>query len=148
MKKVLFWIFIAFIAIQFIPVNRENPPINPDNNFVTIYKTPKDIELILKKACYDCHSNETIYPSYSNFAPISWMIKDHVNEGRRYLNFSDWANQTEEVKANALEKSILTIDNYQMPLPSYISKHPEANLTRKERDILIIYFNHLLSQKK
>lgn len=145
MKKILFWIVVILVLIQFIPIDYNNPKVEEKDNFVSLNKPPKHIESLLKKACYDCHSNETVYPSYSKYAPVSWMIKEHVNEGRRYLNFSEWGSYTKELKSNALEKSILSIKTYEMPLPSYISKHPEANLTRKDRDDLVRYLDRLMA---
>ena len=143
MKKIIFWIAIIFLAIQFIPINRENKPVNSKNNFVDIYKTPEHIKVILKNACYDCHSNETLYPNYAYIAPISWTIKDHINVGRQYLNFSEWGSYNKEIKQNAIEKTIFTVKNLQMPIPSYISYHPKANLTTKQRTDLENYFSSL-----
>lgn len=97
------------MAIQFIPVDRENKPIDSKNNFVDIYKTPQNIKVILKNACYDCHSNETIYPNYAYVAPISWTIKDHINEGREHLNFSEWGIYNKELKENAIEKTVSSL---------------------------------------
>ncbi|PZU86693.1 MAG: cytochrome C [Chryseobacterium sp.] len=146
LKKIIFWIVVVFLAIQLIPVDRENKPIDKKENFVDIYKTPANIQSILKNSCYDCHSNETLYPQYSYVAPISWAVKDHINEGRKYLNFSEWGKYNEDLKQNAIEKSISTVRDFQMPLPSYISYHPKANLTQKQRKDLQSYFLQL--QKK
>lgn len=148
MKKTILWTAIAFLGIQLIPVDKVNKAINPQNNFVDIYKTPQPITQILQSACYDCHSNQTHYPSYSQIAPISWAIKDHVNQGRDYLNFSEWGTYNKELKQNALEKSILSVANLQMPLVSYINYHPEANLTALQRKTLENYFSQILEKEK
>lgn len=136
-----------FVAIQLIPIDRTNPPVVEKNNFVSIYKTPANIQALLKASCYDCHSNETKYPNYSYVAPISWMIKDHINEGREYLNFSEWGTYNKDLKQGAIEKSIDAIKNYQMPLSSYVSKHPAANLTTKQRKELEDYFSSIKFSK-
>lgn len=143
MKKVILWIAVIFTAIQFIPVDRDNKPVDAKNNFVDIYKTPQNIRAILKNACYDCHSNETRYPKYAYVAPISWTLKDHVNQGREHLNFSEWGNYNRDLKQNAIEKSIISVKNLEMPLVSYINYHPEANLTTKQRTDLENYFSTL-----
>lgn len=140
MKKIIFWIVIVFLAIQFIPVDKLNKPIDRKNNFVDIYKTPHNIKTILKNACYDCHSNETIYPDYAHVAPISWAVKDHINEGREYLNFSEWGTYNNDIRKNAIQKTLETVRNKQMPLPSYINYHPAANLTTRQRTDLENYF--------
>ncbi|WP_051259699.1 heme-binding domain-containing protein [Epilithonimonas tenax] len=142
MKKIIFWIAIAFLGIQLIPVDRENKPINRKDNFVDINKTPDDVKVILKNACYDCHSNETKYPSYSYVAPISWTVKDHINEGREHLNFSEWGSYNKELKQNAVEKTISTVKNLKMPMPAYIGYHPKANLTTQQRKMLEKYFSN------
>ncbi len=142
MKKIIFWIAVVFLAIQLIPINRDNKAIDKNNNFVDINNTPENVKSILKNACYDCHSNETKYPKYSYIAPISWAVKDHINEGREYLNFSEWGSYNKDLKQNAIEKTISTVRDLQMPLPSYIGYHPKANLTTEQRTILENYFSN------
>ncbi|MCD9856631.1 heme-binding domain-containing protein [Epilithonimonas sp. JDS] len=143
MKKIIFWIALGFLGIQLIPVDRENKAVNRKDNFVDIYKTPDNIRVILKNACYDCHSNETEYPTYSYIAPISWTIKDHINDGREHLNFSEWGSYNKDLRENAVEKNISNVQDLEMPLPSYIGYHPKANLTTKQRETLINYFKDL-----
>lgn len=140
MKKIIFWSVVVFLGIQLIPVDRENKAVNKKDNFVDIYKTPDNIKTILRSACYDCHSNETEYPTYSYIAPISWTIKDHINQGREHLNFSEWSSYNKDLKQNAIDKTITTVRDLQMPLPSYIGYHPKANLTTKQRETLENYF--------
>ena len=103
-KKIVFWSLIIFAIIQFIPVDRTLKPIDQQENFVTVFSTPKNVQQILKKACYDCHSNETVYPKYAYVAPISWSIQHHINEGREHLNFSEWGKFNSDLKKNMLEK--------------------------------------------
>ena len=141
MKKIVFCTAVIFAGIQLIPVDRDNKPVSRQDNFVDIYKTPENIKVILKNACYDCHSNETRYPGYSYVAPISWTIKDHINQGREHLNFSEWGSYNRELKENAIEKTIATVKDLEMPLPSYIGYHPKANLTTKQRQELEVYFS-------
>src|ERR1700750_880468 len=97
-KKVLFWTLVAFALIQFIPIDRVNKPVDKAANFVEAKKTPEKIRDLIKGACYDCHSNETVYPKYAYLAPISWSVKSHVNEGREHLNFSIWGSYNKELK--------------------------------------------------
>jgi len=142
LKRIIFWIAAVFLGIQLIPVDRENKPVDRSQNFVDINKTPEDIKVILKNTCYDCHSNETEYPTYSYIAPISWTIKDHINEGRKHLNFSEWGSYNKDLKENAIEKTISTVESQEMPLPSYIGYHPKANLTTIQRKALEKYFKN------
>lgn len=140
MKKIIFWTAVVFVGIQLIPIDRENKPVDKKDNFVDIYKTPENIKTILKNACYDCHSNETEYPTYSYIAPISWTIKDHINDGREHLNFSEWGSYNKDLKQSAIEKTISSVRDLQMPLRSYIGYHPKANLTTRDRKALENYF--------
>lgn len=145
--NILYWFLIGIALIQFIPVNRMNKPIDAKLNFVHIQNTPKNIQSVLKKACYDCHSNETVYPDYAYVAPVSWSIKHHINKGRDHLNLSEWGTFDHYLKKSMLEKSVHSIKEYTMPMPGYITQHPEANLTKAERVLLTNYFEQLLKTK-
>ncbi|KFF09517.1 heme-binding domain-containing protein [Chryseobacterium luteum] len=146
-KKILFWALVVFALIQFIPVDKVNQPVNPAVNFVDAKKTPEKIGNLIKGACYDCHSNETVYPKYAQIAPVSWSIKSHVNEGREHLNFSVWGNYNKELKESMLSKSIQTVQSKAMPMPGYIVYHKKANLTDAERALLVHYFEEMLKSK-
>ncbi|MFL9835186.1 heme-binding domain-containing protein [Chryseobacterium terrae] len=147
-KKIFFWFLVGFAIIQFIPVDKVNKPVDQNKNFAKVEKTPAKVEKLLKNACYDCHSNETVYPKYAYIAPFSWSVKSHVNEGREHLNFSVWKTYNKDLKESMLKKSIQTIDNKVMPMPAYIIYHDEANLSKEERLLLSNYFKGVLDSKK
>ena len=86
-KKIIIAVLIIIVLIQFIHVGKTNPPVDLKQDFITLTKPPVEITTLLKIACYDCHSNETTYPLYFDIAPISWWAKDHVNDGRKHLNY-------------------------------------------------------------
>lgn len=146
-KKIIFWTLVAFALIQFFPIDRTNQPVDTKVNFVDARKSPEKIRTLLKNACYDCHSNETVYPKYAFIAPVSWSVKSHVNEGREHLNFSVWGTYNKDLKENMLTKSVQTIQNKAMPMPGYIVYHKEANLSEAERALLIQYFEEMLKTK-
>lgn len=146
-SNIIYWSLIVIALIQFIPVNRTNKPVEKENDFVRLQQTPPSVQAILKKACYDCHSNETVYPDYAYVAPISWSIKHHVNEAREHLNLSEWGTFNKELKKSMLENSARTLKDYTMPMPGYIAQHPEANLTKAERVLLANYFEEILAAK-
>ncbi len=131
MKKVLFLICVFLIAIQFIKIDKTLP--KTDKNLEI--KASKEVMLVLKKACYDCHSNETIYPWYSNIAPFSFSIDSHIKEGRKVLNFSLWEKYTQSQKEKKLKDIYRTV-YAAMPLESYIWLHEEANLDKKTRKMI------------
>lgn len=146
-KKILFWGVVGFVLIQLIPTDKVNKPVDHKVNFIDLKKTPQKVAQLIKGACYDCHSNETVYPKYAYVAPISWSVKSHVNEGREHLNFSVWGTYNKELKESMLDKSIQTIQNKTMPMPGYIVYHKEANLSDAERALLIQYFDEMLKSK-
>jgi len=146
-KKIVFWIFVSFAIIQFVPVDKTNKPVDKSVNFIDVKKSPQKVTALLKNACYDCHSNETVYPKYAYIAPFSWSVKDHINEGREHLNFSVWNTYNKELKEGMLSKSIQTLQDKSMPLPAYIIYHQEANLSDADRTVLITYFEEILKTK-
>ena len=104
MKIVFLSLLVLLIVIQFIPVKKSNPPI--DENMAL--KAPEDVMKLLKKSCYDCHSNETKWPWYSAIAPLSWSIVSHVNNGRKALNFSNYKKIDKNIKIKRLKRAIKT----------------------------------------
>ena len=95
---------------------------------------------MLKETCYDCHSNETKYPWYSNIAPISWLVADHRNEARHHLNFSIWGDYSQKRKDHKLEECIEMVQEGEMPMDSYTWFHPEAKLTEDQKQYLLEWF--------
>ena len=130
-KKLILLFLFLFISFQFIQVDMTNPKFNTND----VIKAPKEVMKIFKKSCYDCHSNETIWPWYSRIAPFSWTIVGHVNNGRAYLNFSTWEKYTKKQKDKIL-KDIYRTMYAAMPLKSYTLIHKKAILTKKERDMV------------
>jgi len=128
MKRTLLIFVIVFILMQLIQVDKANEVTDKSLEI----KAPDDIMKMLKVSCYDCHSNEVIWPWYSNIAPFSWVISTHVDDGRKWLNFSVWENYTEEEKKKKL-KGIYRTAYAVMPLESYIFLHEEADLTKEQR---------------
>ena len=140
MKKVLTVLLVAFIIIQFFPIDKTNPAPTPGMDFLRIKNTSPEIAKIINSSCYDCHSNETKYPWYSNFAPASWFLQNHIKEGRKHLNFSTFAMYEPKIQAHKLQECIEMLEKKEMPLESYFIGHQEAKLTDKQRKILIDYF--------
>ncbi|MET3536515.1 heme-binding domain-containing protein [Chryseobacterium limigenitum] len=140
MKKVIVVLLVAFIIIQFFPIDKKNPPPTPGMDFLRIKKTPPQIAKLISTSCYDCHSNESKYPWYSDIAPSSWLLKNHINEGRKHLNFSTFATYEPKRQAHKLEECIEMIEKEEMPLDSYYLGHQDAKLTMEQRKELIKYF--------
>lgn len=145
--KIILIVIVVFGLIQLVPVDRENLPVKSDENFVEVFKTPEKVQRILRKSCYDCHSNETIYPKYAYVAPISWSVKHHINKGRKHLNFSVWGTYNKYQKNRILENAIADIEQHRMPLKGYLAQHPDAKLIPEEQKLLIDYFKDILQKE-
>ena len=92
-RSPLLALFVLFLAIQIVRPARTNPPADPARTLEAHVEVPPNVEAILTRACADCHSNRTRWPWYSSVAPVSWLVVNDVNEGRRHLNFSDWEHR-------------------------------------------------------
>jgi hypothetical protein len=129
-SKLVLIIIIVGVTIQFIPVDRSNPPVEEG-----IEVSPQ-VHAILKRACYDCHSHETNWPWYSQVAPASWLLAWDVHEGREELNFSTW-NRYSPKKRNKFIKEIWEeVQEGEMPPWFYLPLHPEASLSDQDRKAL------------
>ena len=131
MKRTLLIFLTIFILMQFIRVDQHNYAVEIKDEI----KAPLEVMTIFKAACYDCHSNEVKWPWYSQIAPMSWTIASHVEDGRKWLNFSIWEKYTEEEKTKKL-KGIYRTAYAIMPLPTYIWLHDEADLTKEQRSLI------------
>jgi|TARA_B100001971_G_scaffold212757_1_gene243779 hypothetical protein len=128
---VLFFVIDLLVVIQFIPVNRNNPEVTGEIN------APEEVMAILRRSCYDCHSNETVWPWYSYVAPASWLISRDVHDGREELNFSEWTTYTEKRKRHKRKECGEEIEEGEMPLWFYVPLHPEAELLKKDVETLL-----------
>lgn len=128
------------IILQFFDPAPVNPVVDPNNVIFTYRPAPGEVEILLKNACFDCHSYETNYPWYAYVAPVSWYIENHVSEGRENVNFSLWTSYTPDEQDHVLEECFEEIKKGHMPLKSHQLVHPEARLSQKEKDMLLNYF--------
>jgi hypothetical protein len=127
-KIVVLILALAFVVIQFIRPDRTNPPENPADTIEASTQIPADVGAILSRSCADCHSNRTMYPWYSNVAPVSWFLADHIRDGRRELNFSVWNTYDNRRKERKLDAICDQVDIGEMPLSSYLWIHWDAKL--------------------
>jgi hypothetical protein len=140
MKKIVLGLAAFLVLLQFIPVEKTNPPIDPQKTL----STDTTVLSLLKKSCYDCHSNETQWPSYAAIAPISFFVVSHVNDGRKALNFSEYNTIEPAIKEARLKRAVMTVKNERMALPSYRYVHDNANLSLEEKKVLIAWFEEEL----
>jgi mono/diheme cytochrome c family protein len=140
LPRVIRWTFLGgiatFAAIQLVPYGRDhaNPPVTEAASFV-----PGPGLELARGACFDCHSNETSWPWYTNVAPASWLVQRDVDEGRATLNFSEWDRPQPEV-----EELVEVIADGEMPPANYALIHPDARLSDAERATLIAAMRAML----
>ncbi len=120
---------LIFIGIQLVPMNvPADLPVKEGDAL----EAPEELQAILKRSCFDCHSSHTTFPWYSNIAPVSWFTKHHVEEGREHLNFSTWNSYEDKKKLKYLEKIPKAIES-EMPMASYLIMHAEAKLSDADK---------------
>lgn len=132
--KIAVLILVVFlIAIQFIQPKRTNPPTRPSRALSAHVHVSEEVEALLRRACGDCHSNQTVWPWYSRIAPISWVVIDDVNQGRRHMNFDDWEAQQSSKQANDhLIDICKEVKAKGMPPFSYRIVHRDSQLKTQE----------------
>jgi len=139
-NKVLGWalvgVAVALVGSQLIPVDTTNPPADG-----AMTMPAGDTGQILKAACMDCHSNETVWPWYAHVTPVKFLVADHVNEGRSKLNFSTWGAVTPSRQARKLEEVAELVQEGEMPEGTYTWMHPEARLTDAQRQLIVEWAN-------
>ncbi len=126
---------VIAVAIQFVRPARTNPASDPSTALAARVQVPADVAAILDRSCRDCHSNDTRWPWYSNVAPVSWWVIDHVNHGRSHFNFSEWAKYNSEEQQKLLKESCELSRKGAMPLPSYLLMHDAAMSAKDVRTL-------------
>lgn len=142
MKKILLILVVIFLVSQFVPINRTNPETDPNNEI----QANGEVKQILKRSCFDCHSNETVWPWYSYISPIKFLVEHDVEEGRSELNFSEWNKYSKKKKKHKLEEIIEEIEEGEMPLDIYLVNHSDAEIKESEFKILKSWVNSELAK--
>ena len=130
---------VVFAAVQFVPVYaRTNPPVSLAKTISAHIEMTPQVQTIVRKACMDCHSNETRWPWYAQVAPMSWLVARDVERARKVMNLSEWADGLGRKKgraAGALLAACEGVKTKRMPPPQYQMMHPEAQLSQDEIDM-------------
>lgn len=142
MKK-FFKYFFGTIAILLLlaqlyprPVKNESATVSL-NDIGNKYPVPANVEAVLKVACYDCHTSNTVYPWYSKIQPVSMWLGNHIKDGKRHLNFSEFLSYRIAKQYHKLEEVEETVEEGEMPLSSYTIIHRDAKLTEAQKRLLI-----------
>ena len=130
----------VFLVIQLIPVERKVSTVPPGQSFERTQKVPANVAAILKVSCYDCHSNNTRYPWYSQLQPGAWFMARHIKKGKEELNFDEFNNYSKRRKKAKIKSIISQIEKDEMPLKSYRMMHGNARLSADEKKELLDFF--------
>lgn len=136
-KKILIVLLVILVAIQFIHPKKNQSPGEQPNAIAKAYPVPQEVTDILKVSCYDCHSNNTSYPWYNNIQPVAWWLNNHVNGGKKEMNFDEFATYTPKRAHRKLDELIDQVKEGEMPLNSYTWMHKKAVLSAAQKKTLI-----------
>jgi len=147
LKKILVALLLILIVMQFFRPKKNQSDVVPATDFLAVTNPTPELQSLVKNACYDCHSNHTRYPWYSEVAPFSYIIAEHVKDGKKHLNFSEWDAYSMKKKAHKLEEFVEEVKEKHMPLDSYTWLHNDAKLSEEQitkltnwvKDIRFIY---------
>jgi hypothetical protein len=142
-KKIVVFLIIAFVGIQFVSTKRNKSSEVLNTDFSKIFVVPKSLQNTLKTSCYDCHSNNTNYPWYNKIQPISWLLENHIEEGKAVLNFSEFGTYSKRKQKNKLKSIVSQIEDNKMPLQSYTLIHNNAKLYEVQKNEFIQWFSKL-----
>jgi len=129
-------LLVIFAGIQVVRPARTNPPVDESQTIFSRTQITPQVADIFERSCRDCHSNKTVWPWYTQVAPISWWLSDHVNSGRGLLNLSEWAKLDRDRQDRKLRQICDEVRDGAMPLSSYTPMHPKAKLSEQDKKIL------------
>ncbi|MCU0356806.1 MAG: heme-binding domain-containing protein [Cyclobacteriaceae bacterium] len=136
LKKIVLIVALLLAVLQFIRPPKNQAEENQPNDIANVYRTPEEVQVVLVQKCYDCHSNNTVYPWYSNIQPVGWFLYDHIREGKGHLNFSEFATYSEKRKLDKLEEISEAVTEGWMPLDSYLWMHPHSRITPADSELI------------
>lgn len=145
-KKILLVLLFAFIIIQFFRPKKNLSAAASPNDIFAHYQTSENTKQLIRSACYDCHSNNTLYPWYAEIQPVAWWLNDHIEEGKSELNFSEFATYSSKKANKKMEEVEELVEEKEMPLKSYALIHENARLTDKQRTDIIDWAKQIRAQ--
>jgi hypothetical protein len=148
LKKILIGLLIAFVVAQFFQPGRNNGTAFGAQDITHVVTVPDSVMGLLKTACFDCHSNQTKYPWYSKITPVNWWLKNHIDNGKKRLNFSTFATNDLKRKDHKLEEVAETVKKHAMPISSYLWIHKEARLNDAQRVVITDWVARARSELK
>jgi len=129
LKRILLIILAAVLAVQFFPPEMNVSAGDQPASISRRFPVSPDLHNVLRQSCYDCHTNNTVYPWYSYIQPVGWWLADHIKEGKDHFNFDEFLNYSPRRQYHTFEEVREMIERDEMPLPSYTIIHRDAVLT-------------------
>ena len=136
-KRIPIAVGIVFIAIQFMRPARNKSGQQLATDISKTISISDSVQTIIKNACYDCHSNNTKYPWYSNIQPVGWLLAKDITDGKEAMNFSEFGSYSQRRQLSKLDQITNAIKEDIMPLPPYKMMHKDAQLSTSEKTLLI-----------
>lgn len=132
LKKILLVLLVVFVIAQFFGPDRNEGSLESVQPFMLETKPNSEVTAVLKETCFDCHSNHTRYPWYDKITPVNYWLSEHVEDGKKHLNFSEWESYSTKKKDHKMEELVEEVEEKEMPLESYSYTHSEANLSDEQ----------------
>jgi len=129
----------VLILLQFFQPERNIAPLDPELDMLEVLVLPEPMADLIRDACYDCHSNQTVYPWYSSVSPVSWYLNKHIVQGKEELNFSNYGLLDKADRIGAFADFCDVLEAGTMPLQSYMLIHKDSRLSQEERESLCIW---------
>jgi hypothetical protein len=136
-KKVMLFILIIFVLAQFFGPEKNQGDLASIDAFLAKTNPPEDVKMILKESCFNCHSDVTRYPWYNNITPVNYWLAEHIKDGKKHFNVSNWEGNSVKRKDHKFEELIEMVEKKEMPLKSYTWTHKEAKITDAQRKAIV-----------
>ncbi len=135
--KIVWWILLLLlVGIQFFRPERNVAAVAGPHDIQTAYAMSPELQGVFKRACNDCHTNNTEYPWYANIQPVAWWLNNHVKDGKRHLNLSEFMHYSLAKQYHKVEEIAHEVNDGGMPLSSYTLVHTNAKLTAEEKKMI------------
>lgn len=143
LKKLGLLLLILFVIAQFFSPEKNEGNTEDLTAFLNETKPSPEVQKILETTCFDCHSSQTNYPWYDKITPVNYWLAEHVEDGRKHLDFSKWSDYSVKRKDHKFEEIAEEVEEHKMPLPSYTWTHSEANLTQDQIKAIVDWVNQV-----
>jgi hypothetical protein len=140
-NKILVVLISLFMVSQFLSPKKNQSGLYAVNQFFLDTNTPKEVQILLKEACFDCHSDQTDYPWYNSITPINYWLNSHIKGGKKHFDVSKWFSYSDNRKVHKLEELVEEVKERKMPLKSYTWTHKSAVLDQNQINSLVDWAN-------